>query len=186
MAMQDRVEEAVRHGQRVIRQNKTRTAQLEYDVLNEATTRYAIIDPILRALGWKLDDPSHCQVEQWQERAGKEYSGRSDYLLIKDGSPVVVIEAERLSKGMNGWTEENQLRGYSSSSESELAVLTNGLAWYFYPLNEVGAMFGYKRLPDVDLYNLNPDENARELKRALSRRRRSYADWRPLPERIIE
>ena len=171
MPIQDRVEEAIKHGRRIIRQNEKMRKSAGYDALNEATTRYAIIDPILRALGWKLDDPSHCQVEQWQERAGKEHTGRSDYLLIKDGRPVVVIEAERLSKSLNGWTEEKQLQGYDEPAEHRLAVLTNGRIWYFYG-QDTGHSYGEYRVPDVNISEVESSQAAQILIDSLSSRKR--------------
>jgi predicted type IV restriction endonuclease len=55
MAIKD-VEAAIRHGRRVIREFG------DGPVLHEAATRYAIIDPILRPLGWKLEDPSSAEL----------------------------------------------------------------------------------------------------------------------------
>ena len=33
--------------------------------LSETCTRYVVIDPVLRSLGWDLSDPSCCRVEYW-------------------------------------------------------------------------------------------------------------------------
>ena len=124
MTLQENVEGAVRHGRSVIK-------KYEGSDLNETTTRYAIIDPILTALGWKLDDPERCSHEEWWERKDREYPGRPDYCLHnKNGDPVVLIEAKGLSKTLNGFSEENQLKSYRPDPKKW--VLTNGRLWYFY------------------------------------------------------
>lgn len=138
MGLQENVETAIRHGRSVIRHHG-------YD-LNEATTRYAIIDPILTALGWKLDDPNQCRFEEWRGRRRENASGQTDYTLYKHGKPLVVIEAKSLSKNMNGFSEENQLKSYSVNPD--LWVLTNGSHWYFYKNRKD---FGTYRFPDINI-----------------------------------
>ena len=141
MTLQENVEKAIRHGRSVIRKHGY--------VLNEATTRYAIIDPILIALGWKLDDPTQCRFEEWQDRNGQEYSGRPDYCLYKGGKLVVLVEAKAISKTLNGFSEENQLKNYSADpNDLDVWVLTNGSHWYFYKSMEE---FGDYRFPDINI-----------------------------------
>lgn len=56
-------------------------------------TRSALIDPILRALGWPTDEPEWVRVE---ERRGEE---RVDYVLYSsDDWPVLLLEAKALGK----------------------------------------------------------------------------------------
>ena len=138
--MQENVKKAIEHGRSVIK-------KYEDNGLNETTTRYTIIDPILRALGWKLDDPELCRYEEWWDRKDREYSGRPDYSLYnKNGGLVVLIEAKGLSKTLNGFTEENQLGSYNAAPK--VWVLTNGQDWYFYHSK---GEFGDTRCPDVSL-----------------------------------
>ena len=142
MALQENVEKAIKHGQSVIRNSKP-----NYN-LNETTTRYSIIDPILTALGWKLDDPTRCRFEERQDRKGQEYRGQLDYGLYKNDKLLVVIEAKSLSRNMNEFAEENQLKSYDVSPKVKLRVLTNGSHWYFYR-NEKD--YGRYRHPDINI-----------------------------------
>jgi predicted type IV restriction endonuclease len=161
MAIKD-VEAAIRHGRRVIREFG------DGPVLHEAATRYAIIDPILRPLGWKLEDPKQCRVEEW--RSLKNEQKVADYVLRnKCGKNVVVIEAKGLSKTkLNGWTEENQLRVYADETDARIAVLTYGQSWYLYhaPWDD---SFGRLCPPDADICDDTPSEAARTLHRFLKR-----------------
>ena len=68
----------------------------------EMSTRYIIIDPVLRSLGWDLSDPSQCVVEY----ATEDHQGnvpRVDYALLgPDGSPIILVEAKRLELSGRG------------------------------------------------------------------------------------
>ena len=75
---------------------------------HEMRTRYAVIDPILEALGWDLDDPSQVRVEHEVKVLGK--MRRVDYALLSKGKPVVLVEAKKLSQAqVNSW-EKNRER----------------------------------------------------------------------------
>ena len=173
MTLQENVEAAIKHGRSVI-------ANYEDDILqgyifNESTTRYAIIDPILTALGWKLNDPTQCRFEEWRRRRGQENSGRPDYSLYKKDyrgveKLVVLVEAKALTQSLNGFREENQLQSYSANPNPKVRVLTNGRHWYLYRNNND---YGKYRCPDVDI---SPDTdifvNAKKLIESLSSRKR--------------
>ena len=61
---------------------------------NEALTRYALIDPLLRGLGWDTSDPSQVLVEF------RSQNGAADYALLgAGGRPLVIVEAKKL--GLN-------------------------------------------------------------------------------------
>ncbi len=63
---------------------------------SEALTRYALIDPILRELGWDTSDP---------DMVIPEYSsggGRADYALLSNGKPVIMVEAKTLDSSLQG------------------------------------------------------------------------------------
>lgn len=67
--------------------------------INETTTRYILIDPVLRQMGWHLDDPAEVEYEEGT-------GGRYDYRLGKR----ILIEAKKL--GSLTQHDENQLRDY--------------------------------------------------------------------------
>ena len=61
----------------------------------EVRTRYALIDPILKALGWNLNDPSQVQIK-YETRTDQSKPPRVDYALLSTGKPVIHVEARRL------------------------------------------------------------------------------------------
>ena len=67
----------------------------EYIASKEVRTRYALIDPILQALGWNLSDPSQVKLEY--ETTGRPKSPRVDYALLSTtDKPVILVEAKPL------------------------------------------------------------------------------------------
>ncbi len=94
----------------------------EYLARNEIPTRQLLVDPLLRALGWDIEDTSRVSLEHSSGR------GRMDYALMVGGRLRVAVEAKRygveLTDGMR-----DQAYGYARLSGSKYAVVTNGDRW---------------------------------------------------------
>ena len=91
---------------------------------NETRTRMALIDPLLRALGWDTEDPALVLPEY-------ESSGRADYALLGGaGKPSAVIEAKRLGESLAN--HRGQMVNYANMSGIPYAGLTDGNIWEFY------------------------------------------------------
>ncbi|MCY4651712.1 MAG: hypothetical protein OXC95_00950 [Dehalococcoidia bacterium] len=85
----------------VIKQIRSR-AQAHHEYLSkgerETRTKYALIDPILRSLGWDTEDPNQVKME-YEVDPGREDGRRVDYALFRDGctsKPYMLIEAKGL------------------------------------------------------------------------------------------
>ena len=84
----------------------------------------ALIDPLLRALGWDTEDPALVLPEY-------ESSGRADYALLGGaGKPSAVIEAKRLGESLAN--HRGQMVNYANMSGIPYAGLTDGNIWEFY------------------------------------------------------
>jgi hypothetical protein len=95
---------------------------------NEAATRAALIDPLLRALGWdttnvRMVEPEHT-VENKQSL---------DYVL-KDaaGGIRAVIEAKKLGESLDKLGHVGALIGYAFSLKPQSFFITDGLNWHCY------------------------------------------------------
>ena len=94
---------------------------------NESATRAALIDPVLRVLGWPPDDP---------ESVAHEYAvgkGRADYALLgKAGwsKPVCIVEAKSLDKALDPHLA--QMLNYANIEGIRYACLTDGNRWRMY------------------------------------------------------
>ena len=62
----------------------------------EIRTRYALVDPVLQALGWNLSDPSQVRIEH--ETTKQSNPHRVDYALFSMGQAVILVEAKPLHK----------------------------------------------------------------------------------------
>ena len=73
----------------------------------ETRTRYTLIDPILQALGWHLEDPSQVKIEH--ETTNQPNPRRVDYALFSDeGRPVIIVEAKQLPREYLGIHKANR------------------------------------------------------------------------------
>ena len=119
---------------------------------NETATRYILIDPVLRALGWDIYDLDECSVE-WPMPFGKPI-GRADYVLGNShGENIIVIEAKRLDVAVGGEPRgfENKLAGYTRGMTNGVAVLTNGLVWRLYELDSTRRALRNRRTEKADI-----------------------------------
>ena len=73
----------------------------------ETRTRYTLIDPILQALGWHLEDPLQVKIEHETTNQSNPY--RVDYALFSDeGKPVIIVEAKQLPREYLGIHKANR------------------------------------------------------------------------------
>ena len=97
---------------------------------NEMRTRYALIDPLLRELGWNTSDPAEVVVE---EGSG---NGRADYLLIADSSPVMIIEAKRLGLGVRDGRQQAAIYAMDVARGARYFTVTDGNHWEIYDTHQ--------------------------------------------------
>jgi len=76
--------------------------------LNEAETRYSLINPDLAKAGWDLDDRTQVQFEVPVERYDNSFEkGFTDYSLFREnGEVLAVIEAKRTSRDAKAGKEQ--------------------------------------------------------------------------------
>lgn len=101
----------------------------DYIARYEVRTRVVLIDPLLRVLGW---DPENSRDVQLEFSAGR--GNRLDYVLMRNGEPVAVIEAKRLDENQ-GTDVVQQLRRYTNAPKCptvHLAAATDGNQWIFW------------------------------------------------------
>ncbi len=93
---------------------------------SEALTRYVLIDPFLRVLGWDTEDPEQVRPEF---SAG---SGTPDYALMDSSGQQaeVLIEAKKLGISPEGGLD--QIIRYWWNSAARYLATTNGKEWVVY------------------------------------------------------
>lgn len=91
---------------------------------SEALTRYALIDPLLRELGWDTSDPA--QVVPEYPTSG----GRADYSLLADGQPRMMVEAKKLGEPMGNAISQGI--NYCLEKGTLYFTVTDGQRWELY------------------------------------------------------
>lgn len=98
---------------------------------NEALTRYALIDPLLVALGWELSDPGQVIPEYRPSNAQRD---AVDYMLMRD-SFSMIIEAKALDKNLEQYEQElddDMALLHEEGIAVTLCCLTDGDNWKIY------------------------------------------------------
>ena len=171
------VTRAIRHAQQVIREWEEAGSSLGDVQWREDQTRYAIIDPMLRSLGWKTEDPKQCHPEYPRTSNG----GRVDYALFRDldletiiekgmPPPDIIIEAKALPVRLTV-AQLDKLQRYAQGHPpmtNGLAVLTNGTVWHIYEVQADGTL---PRQPKecVDIEQRGINRAAEKLRQLLGR-----------------
>ncbi len=92
---------------------------------SEAQTRYALIDPLLRELGWDTSDPSLVVPEY------SASGGRADYALLgENGKPAVMVEAKRLDRPLEDGL--SQSIAYCVEQGTPHFCVSDGRRWAIY------------------------------------------------------
>ena len=94
--------------------------------INEQSTRDAFINRILDALGWEHHNLRKVRPEYTSS------TGRADYALIKDGKPILFIEAKTLNDSLKDPKTIGQVDAYTSCEGLKYYILTNGMQWKVY------------------------------------------------------
>jgi type I restriction-modification system DNA methylase subunit len=98
---------------------------------DEEDVKSAIIQPLLKRLGWDVNNPSEVKKEQ---PIGSRFA---DYALKIDGETKLIIEAKALDKNLGSSEDgigeyERQAINYAYNLGIDWALLTNGEEWRLY------------------------------------------------------
>lgn len=128
--------------------------------VDEASIKAGVVLRLLSVLGWNPFDITEVKPEFTVE------SKRVDFALRLFDANKVFIEAKRPNEVLDG--HQQQLLEYSFKQGVRLAILTNGLTWWFYlPLNE--GSWEERRFFSVDILQQEPDSVADRFMDLLSK-----------------
>lgn len=124
---------------------------------NEMAVREQIINPILRELGWNIENPDEVQPNVSIEE------GIPDYTLFKNGKIVLFVEAKKLSVDVEQKEVISQLAKYSFGEGTKYGVVTNGTIWVLFRSFEEGTTLIERIVWKVDIENENLTSVIRKL-----------------------
>lgn len=97
---------------------------------NEESTKLYLILPVLGALGYDYTNPHEVQPE-FPADFRDEQSNRADFVVVRDGSPLIAIECKRVGTALE--PERGQLGAYFAALRSvRLGILTDGVRFEFF------------------------------------------------------
>ncbi len=138
------------------------------DTMNESRTRKEIIDAKLNQAGWDITDRTQV-VEEFEIKVPSErvkepqspYAGMQfcDYALLgRDGAPLAVVEAKKISKDAELGREQAKQYCYNIKAEKDgelpFCFYTNGHEIYFWNLEQYPPrrVFGFPTRGDLERY----------------------------------
>ena len=164
MSIED-VERAIRHGRRVIGEWE----DINLNAWREDETRYAVIDPIIRALGWDTAEPKECCPEYVRQGGRVDYAIFAEDTAIEDigraeATPLILIEAKPVDADLAGVPD--QLARYVDAEPAinyGAGVVTNGRRWMLYDLRVEGEISD-KYVDTVNITEGAVGKNAKTLR----------------------
>ena len=99
-------------------------------IQTEEATKNALIMPFISALGFNVFDPSEV-VPVFTADVGIKKGEKVDYAIIRDGKPIMLIEAKCSGEDLDV-SKESQLMRYFNATPAKIGILTNGHEYRFY------------------------------------------------------
>lgn len=108
-----------------------KVAQVSGSLTTEEATKNALVMPFLHSvLGYDVFDPNEV-VPEFTADTGIKKGEKVDYALMKDGEVQILIECKKCGESLNT-KHSGQLFRYFSVTNARIAILTNGVEYYFY------------------------------------------------------
>ncbi len=129
---------------------RERIARHQRENIGEQDTKAALIVPVLRALGWDVEDLEDVKLEYRRRPADNPV----DYALFLLRSPRLFIEAKSLGSRIDDGKWAGQILAYATVAGVEWVALTDGNEWRIYnshatvPVEQ--KLFRVVRIADMD------------------------------------
>lgn len=128
-----------------------RIKSIKDSIATEEATKTALIMPFFSLLGYDVFNPLEF-VPEYVADVGTKKGEKVDYAIVKDGTPVVLIEAKSINQKLS--KHSGQLYRYFTGTKAKFAILTNGIQYRFYTdLDEPNKMDDIP-FNQIDLLNL--------------------------------
>lgn len=145
-----------------------RIEKLRDNITTEEATKNAFIMPLIAALGYDVFNPLEV-VPELDCDLIKKKGDKIDYAIVKDGSPILLIECKHWEQNLS--LHDTQLQKYFVASNSRFGVLTNGVEYRFYTDLEKPNIMDNK--PFMTINMLEPSEQEIEQ---IKKFHKSYYD----------
>jgi hypothetical protein len=100
------------------------------NIQSEETTKTALIQPFIQALGYDISDPTEVKAELTLDMGGVK-ADRIDYAIFNDNKAIILIECKSCDIDINRATFK-QLKKYFAFTNAKFGILTNGIKYRFF------------------------------------------------------
>lgn len=144
-----------------IKQYSKRIEMIKDSLATEEATKTSLIMPFFNLLDYDVFNPMEF-IPEYTADIGTKKGEKVDYAIMKDGKPVILIEAKGVNDDLT--KHDAQLFRYFTSTEAKFAVLTNGIVYKFFTDLEEPNKMDEKPFLEVNLLDIN-DNKVTELKK---------------------
>ena len=130
-------------------------------IATEEATKTAFIMPMIAALGYDVFNPFEV-IPELDCDLIKKKGEKIDYAIMKDESPIILIECKHCKQDLN--LHDTQLQKYFVASKARFGELTNGIEYRFYTDLEKINIMDEKPFLIVDMLELS-DADIEQLKK---------------------
>ena len=138
-----------------------RIAKQKDAITTEEGTKNAFIMPMIASLGYDIFNPFEVVPEMDCDLIKKK-GEKIDYAIMKDDSPILLIECKHCNQNLN--LHDTQLQKYFVASNARFGVLTNGIEYRFYTDLEKANLMDEKPFLIVNMLDLL-DNDIEQLKK---------------------
>lgn len=100
-------------------------------ISNEEQTKQSLIIPFINTLGYNTSNPLEVKAE-FTSDYGKKAGTRVDYAILKDGKPIIFIEAKPVNTILTNFDAQLEYYFNNSTNDVKLGIITNGYEYRFF------------------------------------------------------
>lgn len=130
-------------------------------ISTEETTKIALVLPFLRFLGYDVENPQELKAE-YSADVGVKKSEKIDLAVCIENEVKMLIECKPANVRLNS-NHQDQLYRYFSVSDVKIAILTNGIVYWFFTDYDAPGRMDEEPFLEIDLRNLS-DSKIQSLK----------------------
>ncbi|MCY3595659.1 MAG: type I restriction endonuclease, partial [Bacteroidetes bacterium] len=110
----------------------TRYEEYRNTSISEAKTEAFFVRPFLRSLGYESSNPELVDPQYLADPHDIK-TGKVDYALLRNGEPIIFVEAKKLHQSLDTPETINQIKRYFNNVlEVDFVILTNGNEYRFF------------------------------------------------------
>jgi len=139
-----------------------RVPELREHLTTEEATKNALVMPFLSCLGYDVFNPEEV-VPEFVADVGTKKGEKVDYAIKRNGEIILLVECKKCGADL-GHADMSQLYRYFSVTNARIAILTNGVEYFFFSDLEATNRMDSRPFLELNLGELRPSALA-ELKK---------------------